>query len=746
MDSLQEFQVLINNFKAEYGRASGAIINAVTRSGSNSFRGSGLFLFRNQELMAQSPYADRSIPETPFRRLHYGGTFGGPIVRDKLLFFGAYDREDRDTSSAATYTLPVSTADFSAATRQFLSGNTIPLAIFGAGGRQRLVRPEFVDDHKLTLRADQQINANHLVAYRAVVEYVDDPSGASGTLFDFNGSTTSTRHYFGNVNHKWILGPALLNELFIQVGRTTFDARVSAPALTNLTVTGGFSLGGSSDYPQNRRDVMTQLLNHLTWTRGGHIVKTGLDTKVFRSGGIFDSNFRGTYTFPTLQRFIDGSPSIFTVRQGDSNLDRPNALVSFYLQDDWRLTPTFTLNAGVRWDYESGKVEAERAITGQPGAGTSTDRNNVGPRLGFVWAPGGSREQAVYGGAGLYYDQVILNVQGNARFTPPKIIALRIDNPSFPNPFAGGAVTIPPSDIQVVPELTTPYNVNASIGYRRQLATDLGVDVSVIHNRGYGHILRINENAGRLGSATVTGTGAVRPDPTLGSKLVYRNLGEIEYTGLLVDLRKRFSNRFDGSVAYTLAKTRDNGFNFLSQVAMPEHPELNWGPGSDDRRHRVSGYGTVRLPWDVDVAALFEFRTEAPLDITAASRDVNGDGITGDWVNETACIVINCAGFRYSRNSVREVSTEDANRLRTLFGLAPIAEFEDNPKFWNVNLSVRKDVRLGTRRYGVTAEAFNLFNIAQRGLPTESLTSGTFGARTAVTQPRAVQFTLEVRF
>ncbi len=749
LDSLQEFQVLINSFKAEYGRASGAIINAVTRSGSNTFHGSGLFLFRNQELMAQSPYADRSVPETPFRRIHYGGTFGGPLVRDKLLFFGAYDREDRETSASQTYTLPLATSSFSVATRQFLSANGIPLSIFGEGGRQRLVRPESFDVHKLTLRADQQVNANHLLTYRLLLEHSDNPDGSGGTLYDYNGNTTSSRQRFGNANHKWIVGPALLNELFVQVGQSTVDSRTNFPTLTNLIVTGGFNLGGNSDFPQARTDWVTQVLDHVTWTRGNHLVKSGVDFKVFRSGGFFDANFRGTYTFPTLQRFIDGSPSILTVLQGDSNLDRPNALVGLYLQDDWRLTPNFTLNAGLRWDYETGKVEAERAITGEPGAGTSVDRNNFGPRLGFVWAPRGTREQAIYGGAGVYYDQVILNVQGNARFTPPKIIALRIDNPSFPNPFAGGSTTIPPSDIQVVPELTTPYSVNASIGYRRELARDLGVDVSVVHNRGYGHILRVNENAGRLGSASVTGTGAVRPDPTVGSKLVYRNLGEIEYTGLLVDVRKRFSNNFDGNLAYTLAQTRDNGFNFLSQLVMPERPDLNWGRGSDDRRHRISAYGTIRLPWDVDVAALFEFRTEAPLNITAASRDVNGDGITGDWVNETACIVINCAGFRYSRNSEREVSTEDANRLRALFGLAPIAQFEDNPKFWNVNLSVRKDVRIGTMRYGVTAEAFNLFNIPQRNLPQESITSGTFGARTAVIasgQPRAVQFTLEVRF
>jgi hypothetical protein len=340
---------------------------------------------------------------------------------------------------------------------------------------------------------------------------------------------------------------------------------------------------------------------------------------------------------------------------------------------------------------------------------------------------------------------VILNVQGNARFTPPKVIGLQIDNPAWPNPFGAGSTTIPPSDLSVVPELYTPYNVNASVGYRRELMRNVGIDVSVLHNRGYGQILRVNENLASVGTATITGTGGIRPDPTVGNKQVYQNLGEIRYTGLLVDLKKRFSNNFDAALAYTLSKTRDNGFNFLSNILMPEHADLNWGPGTDDRRHRISAYGTYRLPWDIQVAAVVEYRTEAPLNITVG-RDVNGDGSTGDWVHEKACVVISCPGLQYSRNSVYEVSTEEANRLRTLFGLAPIEAFEDNPKYWNTDLTVRKQFRIANHTYSLTGEAFNLFNIPQRNLPTESITSGTFGSSTSVTQPRAVQVTFEVRF
>jgi hypothetical protein len=150
-----------------------------------------------------------------------------------------------------------------------------------------------------------------------------------------------------------------------------------------------------------------------------------------------------------LQAFIDGVPSRFTQRQGDTNLERPNDIYGFYLQDDWRPRAGLTLNFGVRYDYENGKTEALRDVTGEPGPGISRDKNNVSPRFGFSWAPGNSTKHAIYGGAGIYYDQIILNIQGNARFTPPKVIGIQIDNPRWPDPFLGGTVQIPPTSVSI---------------------------------------------------------------------------------------------------------------------------------------------------------------------------------------------------------------------------------------------------------------------------------------------------------
>ena len=752
LDSVQEVQVLVTGFKAEYGQASGGVVNVVTRSGTNDLRGSGFALFRDQRMMARSPYADRSLPADPFQRLHYGGWLGGAVKKNRAHFFLNYEREDRDTNTASTRVLPASTASFAPATLQFLAANDIPLSLFGAGGTVRQVRPEYIDIHNVTAKIDTQLTNTQSLTGRYQLTHDRQPSGSSGTLFDFNGNTAFFRTNYVNGNHKWILGANLLNEAYVQVGQSYGDWTARHPGLVNLTITGGFTLGGDSGYPQRRTDWIYQAIDNLSWSRfgsrtGDHTLKAGVQVKVFDSDGYFDSNFRGTYTFPTVAAFVAGTPTRFTQNQGNSALARPNQVYGVYVQDDWRPTPGLTLNLGLRYDYEGAKTEALVDVTGAPGNGVSKDRNNVAPRFGFAWAPGGSTTQVIYGGTGLYYDQVILNVVGNARFTPPKVVGVQIDNPRWPDPFGGGTTTIPAPSLSVIDEnLNTPWNWNSQLGYRRELTRDIGVDVSLVHNRGYDHVFIQNTNAGRPGSANLNGVGAVRPDPRFTNVSFYSNYGEIRYSGLVVDLRKRMSGRLSYGTNYVLSKSRDNAFNFVSGFLVPERRDLNWGPGSDDRRHASNAHVEWRLPADLMLGVIGEFESEAPMNITVG-RDVNGDGLTTDWVNEAICRNVACPGASYSRNSVRELPLDEANRLRALFGLAPIGRFDNNPKYFNADLTLQWTPSLGGRRsLKVSIEAFNVFNVAQRTLPTESISSGTFGQVTGVRQPRAMQFTAQLGF
>lgn len=245
----------------------------------------------------------------------------------------------------------------------------------------------------------------------------------------------------------------------------------------------------------------------------------------------------------------------------------------------------------------------------------------------------------VYGGTGIYYDRIILNIIGNARFTPPKVIGVQIDNPAWPDPFLGGTVQIPVPSLSIIdPDLVQPYNWNSQIGYRRELMADVGLDVSFLYNRGYDMVGIINANAGLPGTASSTGANPRRPDPNFINQSFYTNYGEMRYKALVVDLKKRFSRGFQGGLAYTLSKTENNAFNFVSSLQVPTQPELSWGPDDTDARHRIAAHAEVRLPWDFRLGTIVDFRTATPLNVIANGRDLNGDGIVNDWVNESLCL------------------------------------------------------------------------------------------------------------
>jgi len=766
LDDVAEFQVLVNNYKAEYGRASGGVVNVLTRSGTNQYHGSAFFLYRDQDMIARDPFLKPGDPKDPFKRKQWGGTFGGPIVRDRTHFYLAFDYEDRTTNSTFTGIYPAPGAVVSPAVQQFLRQNDVPSFPDTSQGTQvRLVRPEFVRDPKATARVDHQISNSQTLTFRFNYENEKDPSGASGTVYDANGATSVSKTIFASLAHKWVRSPTQLNELYVQIGRNKLDFFVAYPNLVNIFVdevsTASSYLGGPTNFPQGRTDHVYQIIDNYTIHRpgwgGDHVFKLGGDAKIFRSASFFDSNFRGTFFFTTVANFLAGRPRRFTQNSGDSTLDRPNNIFGLYAQDDWRVHPRLTLNLGLRYDYENGKTEALKDVTpgaaacdltqacGKAGAGISGDKNNFAPRFGFTWDVKGDHKTAVHGGAGIYYDQIILNIQGNARFTPPKVNSVQIENPPFPDPFAGGTrTTIRPSISVIDPQLRTPKNVNASLGVRREVTPNVGVDATLVWNRGYDHVIIVNTNS--IDPAT-----RVRPNANFTNVSFYTNEGDIKYRALLVEVKRRMANRYSWGVSYTLAKGENTTETIFTGIQDPRDIRRSFGPSDEDRRHVVTANFVARLPGGFDVAGVAELRTPRPLNVIAGGRDLNGDGITGDWPDG------------YSRNqrnghTLRQLPLEEANRLRGLFGLAPVADFRRNPKFVNLDLNVQKRVGLGGgRALKLTAEVFNVanhpnFNLVPSGAGSDvSITSSLFGQITRLdtargARPRSIQLTAQVDF
>ena len=756
IDSIAEFQVQSANFKAEYGRASGGVINAITRSGTNAYKGRFFTYYRDENLRARSPFEDPDEEKAPFKRLYTGGTLGGPIRRERSFFFFSYERTDEDQNTEATYDLPPASSPFSAATLEFFARHGIDRSLFGAGGPTHFVRASPSTANKTLLRLDVQGTSHHLLTGRYAFDRFDREAGDLETLFDFNGSHTTERDHVGHLSHKWILSGARLNEAYFQYEKSRFETRNNADGMSFIIVP-GFNLGGDPNNPQSDDGYRVHLKDHFTWAVGNHQLKMGGEFRAYRSDAVVENLFAGQYIFPALPLFVAGRPAVLVVQVGNPDIPLRSNIVAGFVQDDWRPISTLTLNVGVRYDYMDSKVPAIASgevldfgsdflpLKGREDPAISRDKNNLAPRFGFVWAP--SVKQAVYGGTGIYYDQVIINNYVSALFVPPRRTIFGIGNPPFPLP---AEPLTPPPGLRNVgffdPDFQTPWNWNTTVGYRRQLMPDVGLDVAVIHNRGEKQQMAVEANPGLPGSASITGANPVRAVTTVGGVSKYFSDGIIRYTGLQVGVEKRLSHRYQGALAYTLSRGKDNSFNMITRFQDPRSPELNYGPSNNDIRHRLVGHAEVMLPLDIQLATIAEFRTAAPLNIVAGARDLNGDGIVGDWVNERLCIHISCPGFAYSRNSVRQVSTEEANRLRALFGLPPVAVFEHNPNFFNVDLTVRKPVRIGRHEFAVFVDAFNVFDINQYAPPDQNITSSLFGSRTSVDQPRTFQVGAHYRF
>jgi len=760
LEAVQEFQVLVNNYKAEYGRASGGVVNVLTRSGTNQYHGSAFFLFRNQDMIARDPFLKAGDPKDPFKRKQWGANLGGPILKDRTHFYLSFEYQDRLTNSTTTRPFPPPGATISPAVQQVLSQNEVPPFPDTSQGTQvRLVRPEFVRYPKFSARVDHQLSNAQSLTFRFNYEYDKEPSGKGGTIFDANGATSNFRTIYGSLAHKWVRSSTQLNEAYLQIGQSKGDFFVSSPGLVDVFVdefsSGTAYLGGPTNFPQGRTDHVYQFIDNYTIHKpdwgGSHVFKIGGDAKIFRSASFFDSNFRGSYFFTTVANFLAGRPRRFTQNSGDSTLDRPNNIFGFYAQDDWRVHPRLTLNLGLRYDYENGKTEALKDVTpgaaacdlthacGEAGPGISGDKNNFAPRLGFIWDVKGDHKTAVHGGLGLYYDQIILNIQGNARFTPPKVNSVQIENPPFPDPLAGGSrTTIRPSISVIDPGLVTPKNLNTSLGVRREVTPNVGVDATLVWNRGYDHVVIVNTNS-------IDPTTGARPNPNFTNVSFYTNQGDIKYRGFLLEVKRRMANRYSWGVSYTLAKAENTSETIFTGIQVPRDIHRSFGPSDEDRRHVIEANFVARLPWNFDVAGVFEYRSPRPMDIFAGGRDLNGDGITGDWVDG------------YSRNQRNgheqfDMPLDEANRLRGLFGLSPIASFARDPRFVNVDLNIQKRIKLGgSRALRLTGEVFNVANHPNFAQPSQSITSSLFGQATAIdvnrgARPRSIQFTAQFDF
>lgn len=497
-EAVQEIAVQTNPYNVEYGRSSGAQFNAITRSGTNAFRGDVFDYYANSKYNARSNVEKRTGFEDPagFTRHQVGGGIGGPIARNKLFFFGLFQadirREDGGPGTTANIPTPAGYATLqgvplragqSAASRaaalngmSFLqevyagnpvftnvrttSVNGVPVEI----GQVNLPIQQNRDAYNTIGRVDWTMTQNDTLTGRFISDRPTTQNSTSNLQFGSRFAAESvTKDSNLALSHTRVINPTTLNEARFSYIRRDLSFPEADPVTPTTTITGFFTIGGLANFPQGRIQNSFQFQDVFSAQRGRHSLKFGADIRYLQldNQAAFDS--KGTYSFNNLQDYVNNFAFFFQQAQQTASFDARQTQLFFFAQDDFRITPNLTLNLGLRYENSSvplgffGAEDQESLNALVPGP-VQRDNNNWAPRVGFAWSPtpqggflkslvGGEGQSVVRGGYGIGYDVLFYNILTVNASNYPRVVVPRVDQvfDAYPNllPVGGSAVFNP---------------------------------------------------------------------------------------------------------------------------------------------------------------------------------------------------------------------------------------------------------------------------------------------------------------
>jgi hypothetical protein len=455
VDAIKEFNLITNNFNAEFGRNSSAQVQILTKSGTNEFHGRAFEFFRNDKLNARD-YFDRTGKPSVLRDNDWGVVAGGPLVKDRLFWLGTYEQQKtRGSGGTRTATVPRPdqvSGNIDPTAAQLLEMLQVPTDPSGT-----VTNPAPLGTNILSFsgRVDANLSGKDFLFARFGVS--DSTQRNPGLTFlnsdlPTNGASAVSRPINATASETHAFGPTLVNELLASFGRLAGDFaplfNLGGPEVLFRDGTSGFGMW--SGLPQGRVQNTYQVLNTLSWIRGPHLLKFGGEVNRIQANSYLDANVRGTLTFLTLDDFLAGKPFAYTQRFGNSVRGNRVWNQFFFAQDDYRVTRRLTLNLGVRLEVAGGVTEVndilsnlnldKREALGGAGTGplggfdiggSSYHRNwNWAPRFGFAWNPGGGK-LSIRGGYGIAYDFIFLNPIANMRFLPPFMYQFALPSTGF---------------------------------------------------------------------------------------------------------------------------------------------------------------------------------------------------------------------------------------------------------------------------------------------------------------------------
>ena len=683
-EAVSEFQVQTSPYSAEFGRSSGGQLSATTRSGTNQFHGEVFDYFAANWLEPVSLINKRAgITQNPrFNRNQAGATLGGPVIKNKTFFFALIEanrfRQAADARNSTNATIPTQ-AGFAALRSVPLgpdqtteSRQSMLSAMNFLNGIYSL-NPGFTNQRNVTVngvaipvgtinlplanpsnfwyavgRVDHSLSSKDQLNYRYVIDDRNQPDVISNLQFGnlFSGSQVIRRQ---NHQASWtrLQTARLVNEFRFAYVKGLLDFPENDPTSATTTITGLFTIGGLSNFPQGRKQDQFQWQDTMTYTVGRHSLKFGGNISYIKLFNNSAFNSKGVWNFDNLQDFLNNRAANFQIALDVATFDARQWNQAYFIQDDFKVNKNLTLNMGFRYETFNmpfgafGATDPAIRATGVAGP-VKSDRNNWGPRFGFAYSPSASNgllgklfgdgKTVLRGGFGMSYDYLFFNIHTVTASNFPRVRTALLDRPNnlFPRQQTGAAPGFDPrlTYVNAPSDLQAPTNAFWSFSIQREFSRNYILEVGYTGNRSWNGIRQGQGNPGILTAeqaAQVRATnnpniipalpGVTQPgggpasrrlNPAWGSRVLIESTAFGRYNAGYVKFDKRMSRGLMVGANYTFSVNMSDNDESLGVAAItgssPQIPQNFFDFRSEysrsvfDRPHRLTTYWTYNIP------------------------------------------------------------------------------------------------------------------------------------------------------
>jgi hypothetical protein len=726
--SIREVRINSNPFASQFDRPGQGRIEIFTKPGTDEFHGQLVFQFSDAALNARNPFVDS---KPAFQRRQWEGEFSGPVNK-KTSFFFDFERKDVNENV-------------------FINAYPLDSNLQATHLQQAVVTP--VTGVELNLKVDRQLTKNHtLTADYGYARDNNDNQGIGGFSLAGRAFANHDAEDTWRVAETGVLNVHTVNETRFRYRRQRTNQNGTNPAFT-VNVLDAFTDGGSPQLVAFNHQDRFEAQNFTTLVHGAHNIRWGGLVRGISESDRATQNYAGTFTFTSIDsyrltllglrnrltggqiRASGGGASQFTISGGDPLASIGQADFGFFLQDDWKLRPNFTISGGLRYETQT----------------HTKDRLDFGPRIGFAWGVGKPKgktsKNVIRGGFGIFYDRLSESLTLDARrldgiHQQQFVIPFPDFYPDVPavQTLAGSAQ--PQAIRKTDSQWRAPMMVQGAMAFERQLPKNITLSTNYIHSRGVRVLRSRNINA------ALPGTGA-HPFGGVNSIYFYETSGVFRQNQVITSVNAKVSPKLTISGSYTWGRARSNADGAGTFPANQYDLSSEYGRAGFDIRHRGQVNGSVSLPWQVRLNPFLTVTSGRPYNVTLG-RDLNGDSLYTDRPAYATDL---------ARTSV----------VMTSFGpldAAPLPGQTILPRNYGnsaamvaANLRISKTLTLGEggggkkpagdpRQLTFTLNGRNFINHPNLGNPNGNLSSPTFGRATGLAggQGSTRRLDLQVRF